>query len=280
MTEPTPDRAEGGIRPATEPQSQQSIANKKAWSHRAYEATVRLGGTPDEAAIELREDPEYTLRAYRRYLGDVEGKKIANLLGSTGKKAVALALLGAKVTIVDISEENQRYALELANAAGVAVEFVISDVLEWRTDHLEGHFDLVLMELGILHYFVDLVPLAQVTFDVLAPGARVVLHESHPFVRKLAPRQDGERLVLDGDYFSREIVNEPAPRVQMAFREEESGASPQCCYRYWQMGEAVTAFASRGLIVEALAEVPHGDFSQLPGTFSLVARKDGPTGTM
>jgi hypothetical protein len=44
-------------------------------------------------------------------------KKIANLLGSSGKKAVALSLLGAQVTIVDITEENQRYALECARAA-------------------------------------------------------------------------------------------------------------------------------------------------------------------
>lgn len=40
--------------------------------------------------------------------------KIANPCGSNGRIAVPLALLGADVTIFDISEENKRYALELA----------------------------------------------------------------------------------------------------------------------------------------------------------------------
>jgi hypothetical protein len=55
-----------------------------------------LGGTPDEEAERLLENPEYTLRDYLEYLGDVKGKKVANLLGSSGKKAVALSLLGAR----------------------------------------------------------------------------------------------------------------------------------------------------------------------------------------
>jgi hypothetical protein len=93
-------------------QQEHSSVNQKAWSHKAYEAACLLGGTPKEAAEKMLKDPEYTLRAYRNFLGDVKGKKIANLLGSSGKKAVALSLLGAQVTVVDITEENQRYALE------------------------------------------------------------------------------------------------------------------------------------------------------------------------
>lgn len=44
------------------------------------------------------------------------------LLGSTGGKAIPLAILGANVTIVDFSEENRRYALEVSKAADVQVE--------------------------------------------------------------------------------------------------------------------------------------------------------------
>ena len=41
-----------------------------------------------------------------------------------------LALLGAEVTIFDISEGNKRYALEAAEAAGVKISFEVGDVLE------------------------------------------------------------------------------------------------------------------------------------------------------
>ena len=44
-------------------------------------------------------------------------------------------------------------------------------------------------------------------------------------------------------------------------------------YRYWQIGEVVTAVGTQGLIVETLVENPHKNFCLLPETFTLVARK-------
>ncbi len=253
-------------------QKEHSKANQRAWSHKAYEATLRLGGTPEEAAEKLRENPEYTLRDYLEFLGDVKGKKVANLLGSSGKKAVALSLLGAQVTVVDMTEENRRYALETAHAAGVSLDYIISDVLEWPTGSFMGHFDLVLMELGILHYFVDLNPLAKVIYDILMPGGKLVLHEYHPINKKGAPKQNGEHLVLEGDYFSTEIVERPAPR-SMAFSQQEVDSFPLSRYRYWQMGEIVSAFSQQRLMVETLVEHPHSEFTTIPGMFTLVAKK-------
>jgi hypothetical protein len=58
------------------------------------------------------------------------GVKLINLMGSHGTKAVAAALMGASVTCMDISPANTQYGQQLAAAAGVEVEFVVSDVLE------------------------------------------------------------------------------------------------------------------------------------------------------
>ena len=41
------------------------------------------------------------------------------------------------------------------------------------------------MELGILHYFIDLKPLMEVVKQLLAPGGRLVLREFHPVSTKL-----------------------------------------------------------------------------------------------
>lgn len=54
------------------------------------------------------------LKKHSKYFQNVKDLKIANPCGSNGRRAVALALLGADVTVFDISEENKRYALELA----------------------------------------------------------------------------------------------------------------------------------------------------------------------
>ena len=56
-------------------QKEHSRANQRAWSHKAYEATLPLGGTPEEEAEKLREYPEHTLRDYFRFLGDVNEKR-------------------------------------------------------------------------------------------------------------------------------------------------------------------------------------------------------------
>ena len=98
----------------------------------------------------LMEDPLREVDHYLPYIQSPEGKRIINLLGSKGNKAVSLALLGADVTVVDISASNAKYANELADAAGVSIEYVVSDVLHVQ---FSESFDIVLLELGVLHYF-------------------------------------------------------------------------------------------------------------------------------
>lgn len=254
-------------------QKEHSKANQKAWSHKSYEATVLLDGTPEEAAEKQLKNPEYTLRAYLDFLGNVKEKKIANLLGSTGKRAVALSLLGAQVTVVDITPEQKRYALEFAQAAGVSFAYIVSDVLKWDTEPFLDHFDIVLMELGILHYFVDLNPLAKLIHDILTPGGKMILHESHPMIQKYKRQKAGDQVTLTGDYFADEIIEKPAPRASVAYSEAEIRDFPKCRYKYWQLGEIISAFCANNLIIETLQENPHLEFTTLPGTFTLVAKK-------
>lgn len=110
-------------------QEHQTAVNRVAWNTKAYDAWVNHLGTPDEQAEKLMKDPTHPLRRWLKYIGAPKGLKIINLLGSTGGKAIPLAILGANVTIVDISEENQRYALEVAKATGVSVDYITADVL-------------------------------------------------------------------------------------------------------------------------------------------------------
>jgi SAM-dependent methyltransferase len=251
-------------------QSEFSRANRAAWSFGAYEAWCNGYGYPGDAAAKIKRNPAHVLREYREYLGDMRGRIIANLLGSHGRRAVALALLGAEVTVVDISDENRRYALEVAQSAGVSIQYIVSDLLEWRTEPFSEHFDLVLMELGILHYFADLRPFARLVYGILKVGGRMILHEFHPIVKKGVPTLDNGRLYLCGDYFSRNIVQVPAPFM---VQKDGQASSPLCRIRYWELGEAVTAFSSSGFVIETLVERPHQGYPTLPGTFTLVGSK-------
>lgn len=252
-------------------QDEHSAANRAAWSHRAYESWHRFQGTPQEAAEEIRSHPKHVMRHTLHYFGDVKGKKVANLLGSHGRRALALALLGAEVTIVDISEGNQRYALEAAQALGVPLEYIVSDVMGWPADDYGNHFDFVLMENGILHYFTNLNPLMRLVHNILKPGGTFILHEFHPIQTKCLPRREGDLMVLDGDYFSEHIIEFPAA-FHGAFSEEEVEAFPKGRMKYWTMGEIVTAAGMSRLKIKTLTEQPRNE-PAVPDTFTLVAKK-------
>ena len=124
--------------------------HKRAWEYDAYNFWVEHNGTPEVRAKEDAENPEKMLRKYAAYFDRYEGIKIANICGSCGKKAIPLALLGADVTVFDISEENRRYAMETAQAANVSIHYAVGDVMDIDLGQYGGTFDVVFMEGGIV----------------------------------------------------------------------------------------------------------------------------------
>ena len=105
-----------------------SRQNKEAWEFNAYDFWVERSGKPCERAEKVLADPVRFLRHHASCFEEYKGIKVANICGSCGKKAVPLAVLGAEVTIFDISEENMRYAMETAAAAGVPLNYELGDV--------------------------------------------------------------------------------------------------------------------------------------------------------
>ena len=149
-----------------------SEQHKKAWEYDAYAFWVRHEGTPEERAKEDTADPRKMLRKYADYFDRFDGVKIANICGSCGKKAIPLALLGADVTVFDISEANRRYAMETAQAAKVNLRYEVGDVLEIDLAKYAEVFDVVFMEGGILHYFHDINEFMKMRGAILRMRAR------------------------------------------------------------------------------------------------------------
>jgi 2-polyprenyl-3-methyl-5-hydroxy-6-metoxy-1,4-benzoquinol methylase len=131
-------------------------ANCRAWNARRYDAWLSAFESPKAEAARIVADPERILRRLLPYLGQVAGKRICNVQGSHGRIAVALAYLRADVTVIDFSQENQRFALELAAAAEVTIDYAVCDVLKAADLNGVCDFDVLVLELGILHYHQDL----------------------------------------------------------------------------------------------------------------------------
>ena len=238
--------------------------NQAAWNAGRYDIWTASLGEPALAAERLRADPDALLRRFGPHLGEVAGRRIVNLQGSHGRIAVALALKGAKVTVIDFAEENRRYALALAEAAGAALDYRVSDVMAAGDLGLEPGFDLVVMELGILHYHLDLAAFFGVCAALVGPGGRLLLNEFHPVQRKLFSD------LGTGDYFVAEPVLGPVP--------VPPGAPPSgetCLYRFWTLAEVLTACLAAGWTITAFAEHPDWDDPRRPGTFTLVADLPG-----
>jgi 2-polyprenyl-3-methyl-5-hydroxy-6-metoxy-1,4-benzoquinol methylase len=264
-------------------QKEHTTANASAWNQGAFAAWLARFGTPQEAADKLKKDPRGRLSTlYPHMEGKLQGSKVANLLGSHGGKAVAMALLGAEVTVVDLAAENAAYAQALAAEAGVHIRYIVSDVLKLPQDELVPLYDIVLMEFGILHYFVDLAPLMNVVQRLLKPGGTLLLQDFHPITTKLISSKGTRHTIrkhkVDGDYFDTAIEEVDVPYLKFLSDEQRALAEEtKIRQRRWTLGEIVTAVADAGLVVRKLIEEPNLSsdvFDKgIPKSFIVIAEK-------
>lgn len=235
-------------------------ANRRAWNAGRFDAWLSAFGSIEDEAARIVADPQVALRRILPYLGNVSGKRVCNVQGSHGRLAVALARLGATVTVIDFSEENQRFALGLAEAARVKIDYAVCDVMDAGSLRRAHDFDVLVLELGILHYHQDLIGFFEVMRQLAADGCTLLLNEFHPVQRKLF-WTDGPH-----DYFSAELVEADVPSPA-----SDGKSLGTCIYRFWTMADILTAVIQAGFTLERLEEHPDWSDAKIPGSFTLVA---------
>ncbi len=254
--------------------------NEKSWNNETYDAWINRFGEPHEVVNKISKDPSKMISTLYSKFGNVEGKKIMNLMGSNGTKAVSLALLGAEVTVVDFSEGNKQYAMKLATEAGVKIEYILSDVLKLTDTQLSGDFDIVFAEMGILHYFTDLKPFMEIIYKLLKNDGLFVIRDFHPISTKLITSRGSTAKVrkhkVTGDYFNTSLKEKD---VSYSKYSSNSESTQKVLLRMWNLGEIVTSIADGGLIIKSLEEEPNlsSDIfdKNIPKTFTVVAKKNG-----
>ena len=246
-----------------------SKQHKKAWEFDAYDFWVRTAGTPEERASKDRENTKKMLKQYANYFDSFEGVKVANICGSCGKKAIPLALLGADVTVFDISEPNRKYAVETAEAASVKIGYEVCDIMEIDMDRYAGSFDVVFMEGGILHYFHDIYAFITVMNGLLKPGGKMICSDFHPFT-KISDILGLQQPTMS--YFSTEIFEGEMAHARF-YDEEIRKQIPKCHYRKYTISEIINGIISSGFTLERFDEHPAWEDDKLPGEFTAIARK-------
>lgn len=231
-----------------------NVKNKEAWEEEHLDAWVERFGSPEDYAEKIKRAPQAILGTLKPYLEDFGGAKILNIMGSNGNKAVALAIMGATVTVVDFSESNRAYAMSLAKAAGVSLDYRCADILTFNG---EGAYDIAFAEMGILHYFEDLSQFYGTAYRALKSGGVFIIRDFHPVSTKLISSRGTTAKVrkhkVDGDYFSDALIEKKVSYGK--YSEEEQSASVYL--RNWTLGEIVTNAVKIGFKVNALIEEPN-----------------------
>ncbi|MBN9085367.1 MAG: RsmB/NOP family class I SAM-dependent RNA methyltransferase [Reyranella sp.] len=119
------------------------------------------------------QDAAATLPA--RLLGDIAGKRVADLCAAPGGKTMQLCAAGAQVTAVDISARRVTRLSENLARAGMTAELVISDASKWMPAET---FDAVLLD---------------------APCSGTGTLRRHPDIAWLKDEEDVSRLTLTQD---------------------------------------------------------------------------------
>ncbi|MBN1921816.1 MAG: class I SAM-dependent methyltransferase [Anaerolineae bacterium] len=217
----------------------------------------------------------------RREVGDVRGKSLVHLLCHIGTDTLSWALLGARVTGIDISPESLKYARQLARQMDIEAEFIEADVMQVM-EHVKRKFDIVFSSIGVLCWIPDIEKYARTVRHLLDDSGFFTIFDGHPF-RSVLLDADGEASAgstIQGDYFRKEVWHYD---TMGDYTDPDLKVPVHSFEWHWTMGEIITAFCDVGMRIVFLHEYPHytyGGYSAYnesetvelyPCTFSLKA---------
>lgn len=247
--------------------------NRRSWNA-ATEAHNRHKG--DQAAA-LRQGESTLFPDELALLGAVDGLDLVHLQCNSGQDSLSLALRGARVTGVDISDVAIEFARRLSADSGVPGTFERADVLDWLHE-TDARFDLAFASYGTIGWLSDLRAYATGIARVLKSGGSYVLMEFHPFIWTFAPDGVGRLPYVEGGA----CIEEPGG-VSDYVAASEGGlgevapvapfVNPHPTREYgWSMADIVQALLDAGLALERFVEVmysngykPFPEMDALPG---------------
>lgn len=154
-----------------------------------------LGLTPE--AARQRIDP-YGM------LGDLAGQAALVLSGGGGQQSVALALLGAQVTVLDLSDEQLKGDRTALDQYGLNATLLQGDMRDLSALPADA-FDLVLQPYAI-NFVPEVAPVIREVARVLRPGGLYQLTWGNPFTRTVDDRSwNGSGYLLSAPYADGEL---------------------------------------------------------------------------
>jgi len=181
-----------------------------------------------------------------KLLGDVRGKEVLELGCGGGQNTIALSKLGAVAEGIDISEEQTKFARELARKEKVPAKFHTGSIENLATFPDESK-DLVVSSFA-LSYVERIHDVFSEVYRILRKGGNFVFADSHPLAsRGKAIRRGSRSIWAIQDYFERGPMVWTWPRF-------EDGTTARFRSYHRTIQDYFEALTKAGFVVERIIE--------------------------
>ena len=213
--------------------------------------------------------PEQAAAYIGRYgvLKEVNGKRVLCLASGGGQDSVAFGLLGAEVTVIDLSDvqlERDRQAAAHHNLRTKTIQGDMRDLSVFP----DSHFDIVWQVFSI-NFVPSVQPVFQGVRRVLKPGGIYFVQFANPFVQAVDNEAwDGQAYPLNGPYIDGEDLTERFPHWDV---EQEDGSTIQLDspheFRHW-LSTIINTLAGSGFTLLGLWEWMKDNANPEPGSWA------------
>lgn len=235
--------------------------NKGRW-----EDLARAGIVFSRPALDLDADSARRMLDPRGLLGEVGGRSVLCLAGGGGQQSAAFGLLGADVTVFDLSETQLERDREAAAHYGLTFRTVQGDMRDLSCFG-DDSFDVVFQPHSI-KFVPDARPVFGEVARVLRRGGLYHLDCPNPFAAGIDERDwDGKGYPLSLPYVDGAEVLCADSRWEV--RDEEGNSRMVEGPREFRhtLGALVNGLAAHGLLILGLWEDVGADASAAPGTW-------------
>ena len=144
-------------------------------------------------------------------------------------------------------------ARELADAGGLDVEFILTDVYDMPEGYTDS-FDVVTITIGVLSWMPDLERFVAIAGSLLRWGGALFIYEQHPIMDIIEPAAAGAPIVWELSYFNNEPYVETSGLDYYGGRAYD--AKPVTSFQY-TIAQVIMAGVNNGLVVEHFEEFSH-----------------------
>lgn len=203
-----------------------------------------------------------------RQLGAIADRDVLCLAGGGGQQSAAFAVLGARVTVVDLSRAQLARDREVATHYDVTITTVEADMRDLSALAADS-FDLVHQPYA-LNFVPDAVAVFREVARILRPGGRYYLQCANPFVSGIGtPDWNGEGYTLRRPYVQGAALT--YADESWVYDRAEHGAEPIPGPREYQhtLSTLLNGLIGAGFVLERVADNKdlHPDPDAEPGSW-------------